>query len=76
MSNTHPEWSDDVKCGICSHLLLPLTFRRSTVSDEITRNVGIRPDLLCPGCGQRYQWQDSTHWVPIHPVRAPLRVLH
>jgi hypothetical protein len=32
-------------------------------------------DHKCPGCRQLYQWQDSTHWVPIHPVRAPLRIV-
>jgi hypothetical protein len=74
MSSNHPQWSDEVKCGICSRLLLPLTFRRSFVNDG-SRYAASRPDLKCPACGQRYQWQDSTHWVPMHPVHVPLRVL-
>jgi hypothetical protein len=52
MSSNHPQWSDEVKCGICSRLLLPLTFRRSFVNDG-SRYAASRPDLKCPACGQR-----------------------
>jgi hypothetical protein len=43
--------------------------------DDGSKGIASRPDLKCPGCGQCYQWEDSAHWVPVHPVRAPLRIV-
>jgi uncharacterized membrane protein len=56
--------------------LISKPIRKAALRHAVLSYVASRPDLKCPGCRQLYQWQDSTHWVPIHPVRAPLRVLH
>ena len=61
MSNNRPTpWGDAVVCAMCGWRLLPLSL---TPADE-AMGIANRPDLKCPSCGQCYQWQDSSGWVP------------
>jgi hypothetical protein len=60
----HPiPWSDAAVCGLCSRQLIPLSFTPASLDDD-AMEIANRPDLKCPGCGERYQWQDSAGWVP------------
>jgi hypothetical protein len=67
-------WNDHVRCGLCSRQLIPVSFTRWSMDDG-ANGLASRPDLKCPGCGQCYQWEDSAHWVPVHPVRVPVRIV-
>ena len=64
MGNHNPTpWSDAAVCGLCSRELIPLSFTPASTDDE-AMGIANRPDVKCPGCGECYQWQDSSGWVP------------
>lgn len=58
-----------VVCAVCSCTLLPMSYALSLVDDP--SGVDYRPHLKCIGCGQQYQWQDSTGWVPSYSIQRP-----
>jgi len=67
MSDDRPTtWCDAVVCAVCDRRLIPLSYARASTGDE-TMGIANRPALKCSGCGQRYQWQDSSGWAPVDP---------
>jgi len=54
-------WNDAVRCGACSHTLLPPTYLEPPVDDPTST----RPQLKCPECGQGYRWHGSAGWQPV-----------
>lgn len=64
MSRNLPKpWSDAITCAACDRRLLPLSY--TLPLDDDLPGAESRPLLKCPGCAQRYQWQDSAGWVPL-----------
>jgi hypothetical protein len=54
-------WHDPVVCGVCDRQLVPPSY---SITADYCPN-GSHPNLKCPGCGVRYQWQRSAQWVPL-----------
>ena len=62
-------WHDAVTCGVCDRRVPRLS--STMAADAGSSSSGICAYVTCPGCGIRYRWDDSAHWVPADPLGSP-----